>query len=458
MERPSRACAALVALGLSLVGCGGEARRAPEQAAAADRPDETPTVVAPVALQRQDPRTGADANRDWPCFRGPTRMGVSESGDPPVTWSATENVVWKTPLPGPGASSPVVFGDRVYVTCYTGFFVPGESGGSLDDLQRRLLALDLRRGEILWDRAVPAKLPEETEIRDHGYAASTPAVDADRVYVFFGKSGVCAFDHAGELQWQQSVGEGTHGWGSASSPVLFEDLVIVNASVESQSLVALDRESGAEQWRAGEIVEAWNTPILLAADRRTELVLASLGWVRAFEPRTGDPLWTCQTNIDWYMVPSVVAEVGVAYCLGGRSGIAGLAVQAGGQGDVTAQRRLWTSEKGSNVSSPVVQGDYLYWVHDQQGIAYCADVKSGEIVYQERLERAGQFYSSAVLAGGRLYYLTREGQTFVLAAQPEFEQLALNDLADGSLFNGSPAVTGSRLLIRSDRFLYCLAE
>lgn len=467
----------ILAAAVSLVaGCGLEARRAEEQAkmkateearvqaafreeAAALREEEAPAAVDPVALKRRGGRSSAAADADWPCFRGPTRMGVSENTDPPVTWSTTDHVAWKTPLPGPGASSPVVFGDRVYLTCYSGYFIPDKPGGSLDDLERRLLALDLQSGEILWDRSVPAKLPEESEIRDHGYAASTPAVDADRIYVFFGKSGVFAFDHAGEQLWQASVGDGTHGWGSASSPVLYENQVIVNASVESQSLVALDRETGAEQWRAGDIKEAWNTPVLLTAPGgRPELVLASFGLLRSYAPDSGEPLWTCDTNIEWYMVPSVVASDGVAFCLGGRSGIAGFAVQAGGRGDVTAERRLWTSEKGSNVSSPVVQGDYLYWVHDQQGIAYCADVKSGEIVYQERLERAGQFYSSAVLAAGRLYYLTRDGQTFVLAAQPEFELLATNDLADGSLFNGSPAVAGDKLLIRSDKFLYCLAE
>ena len=154
------------------------------------------------------------------------------------------------------------------------------------------------------------------------------------------------------------------------------------------------------------------------------------------------------------MVPSVVASEGVVYCLGGRSGVAGLAVRAGGSGDVTESHRLWTSVKGSNVSSPVFLDKHLYWMHESRGIAYCALAESGDVIYEERLERAGLVYSSALLADGRLYYLTRDGRTFVLAAKPGFEQLAANDLRDGSIFNGSPAIDGSRLLIRSDKFLY----
>ncbi len=249
------------------------------------------------------------------------------------------------------------------------------------------------------------------------------------------------------------------GWGSAASPVLFQDLVIINASVESQSLIALDRRTGSEKWRVGGIRDAWNTPVLVQAESgRQELVMAIKGKVLSFDPATGKSLWTCATDIGWYMVPSVVAADGVVYCLGGRSGIAALAVRTGGSGDVTSSHRLWTSIKGSNVSSPVVRDGHLYWVHEQLGVAYCAEAENGNLVYEERLNRAGQVYASALLAEDRVYYLTRSGRTFVLAARPGFEQLAVNDLNDGSVFNGSPAVDGTRLLIRSDKFLYCLGQ
>ena len=399
------------------------------------------------------------AENPWANFRGPSGQGADLAAKPPVTWSQTENLAWKIPLPGPGASSPIVWGDRVYLTCYSGFFVPGQSGGSQAELKRHLIAISLKDGSTLWDSSVQAKLPEENKIRDHGFAASTPAADADRVYTFQGKTGVIAFDHGGKQLWQTDVGSRTHGWGSASSPVLHQNLVIINASVESDSLVALDSASGKEKWRVIGIRESWNTPILVTAPSgRKELIVAVQGKVLAFDPDNGKELWSCKTDITWYMVPSIVHADGVLYCLGGRSGIAALAVRTGGSGDVTATHRLWTSTKGSNVASPIVHQGHLYWTHEQQGIAYCAKTGTGEIVYEQRLPRAGQFYASALLADGRLHYLTRDGKTFVLAAKPSFEQLGMNDLGDRSIFNASPVPAGNQLLIRSDKFLYCLGN
>jgi outer membrane protein assembly factor BamB len=401
----------------------------------------------------------ATASIDWSTFRGPTSMGLSKASGLPTEWSGQKNVVWKTELSGAGASSPIVFGDRVYLTSYTGYFVPGEESGSLDQLKRHLLSIDLKSGRLLWDRTVVAKLPEEEKIRDHGYAANSVAVDAQRVYAFFGKTGVFAFDHSGEQLWKTDVGSKTHGWGTSASPVLYKDLVFINASVESESLFALNRDTGKVVWQADGIREAWNTPVIVKSETgREELVVATQGKVLAFSPSDGKLLWSCNTDIGWYMVPCVVAHEGVVYCLGGRSGTASLAVRAGGSGDVTKTQRLWTSVKGSNVSSPVYQNGYLYWAHESREIAYCLDAKTGEVVYEKRLNRAGQFYSSALLANGKLYYVSREGKTFVLAAKPEYEEVAINDLNDGSVFNASPAVAGDRLLIRSDRFLYCLGE
>jgi outer membrane protein assembly factor BamB len=322
-----------------------------------------------------------------------------------------------------------------------------------------LVAVRLSDGQILWEKAIAAKLPEEETIREHGYAASTPAADEERVYVFFGKSGVFAFDHQGNRLWEADVGSGTNGWGSAASPVLYKDLLLVNASVESESLVALDRRTGKQVWKADGIKESWNTPLVVSTPSgRQELIVAILGKVLAFDPESGKPLWSCNTDIRWYMVPSVVADKGVVYSLGGRSGTAALAVRTGGSGDVTASHRLWTSVKGTNVPSPIYLDGHLYWAHENLGIVYCAEAATGQIVYEQRLERAGQVYASPLLANGRLYYLTRDGKTFVVAAKPRFELLATNDLGDRSTFNGSPAVAGNRLLIRSDKYLYCVGN
>jgi hypothetical protein len=394
----------------------------------------------------------------WRQFRGPGGQGVSQSKGLPTTWSATENIAWKTALPGPGGSSPVVFGDRIYLTGYTGYAVPGSPGGDLNSLQRHLLCLQRADGKMLWKKDVPAAQPEQAKVRDHGYASSTPLAEADGVYVFFGKSGVFAFSHEGQQLWQGDVGAKTHGWGSAASPVVFNDLVIINAAVESESLVALNKQTGKEVWRAGGMKESWNTPILVPVPGgKPELVVAIFGKVLGFDPATGEQLWSCATGIGWYMVPSLVNDKDVVYCIGGRGNGAGaLAVRAGGRGDVTSTRRLWTLNKGSNVSSPIFHDGHLYFLHENLGIAFCVEGATGNLVFEERLPNAGQFYGSLVLADGKLFGVTRNGRAFVLAAKPQFEQLARNEFDDRSSFDASPAVDGRRLLIRSDRFLYCI--
>ncbi len=401
----------------------------------------------------------APTANNWSAFRGPSGQGVTATSSLPLNWSESKNISWKIAMPGPGASSPIVFDDHIYITAYSGFFVPDQPGGTQKDLKRHLLCLDRKTGKEVWQKIIPAKLPEEERIRDHGFAANTPAADKDRVYCFFGKTGVMAFSHDGKELWTTDVGSNTHGWGTSASPTLYKDLVFINASVESESLVALERKTGKEVWRAGGIKEAWNTPqVVTNVDGKPELIVATQGSIQAFNPDTGKPLWTCATDITWYMVPSVVAHEGIVYCLGGRSGVASLAVKSGGKGDVTNTHRLWTSFKGSNVTSPVFHDGHLYFMNDNHEIAYCAKADTGDLAYEKRMNRSGQVYASALLAGDRIYYLTREGRTFVVTAKPTFEELAVNDLKDGSLFNGSFAVDGSRVLIRSDKFLYAIEE
>jgi len=393
---------------------------------------------------------------DWWRFRGPTGQGRGEGVGLPLSWGPNENVVWKTSLPGPGGSSPVVFGDHIFLTCFSGYAVPGAGGGDLESLERHVLCIDRADGRILWKKDIPAAQPEQVRVRDHGYASSTPLVDADRVYVFLGRSGVRAFRHDGEPVWQAEVGNGTHEWGSAASPVLHGNLVIVNAAVESESLVALDRATGKEVWRMGGMRESWNTPILVpVGEGKQELVVAIHGQVLGVEPDTGELLWSCATGIRWYMVPSLVSEGDVVYCVGGRTG-GSLAVRAGGRGDVTGTHRRWTLHKGTNVPSPILHEGHLYWLHENLGIVYCVAAATGELIYEQRLADAGQFYGSPILVEGRLYAFTRDGVGFVLAARPRFEQLARNDLEDRGSFDASPAVDGNRLLVRSDRFVYCL--
>jgi outer membrane protein assembly factor BamB len=188
------------------------------------------------------------------------------------------------------------------------------------------------------------------------------------------------------------------------------------------------------------------------------LIVAIMGKVLAFDPATGAPLWNCATDIGWYMVPSVVAHEGVVYVVGGKNGGGSLAVRLGGKGDVTSTHRLWKSAKGTNVTSPILHGGHLYWMNEVSGVAFCADAKTGAIVYEERVEGASQIYASPVVADGKIYYMSRNGRTAVVAAAPKFERLAMNDFGDRSTFNASPAVAGGRMYVRSDHHLYCLGK
>ncbi len=408
-----------------------------------------------LGLTASEPAAAAD----WPQFRGPGGSGISEARGAPLRWSDSEGLAWKTDLPGPGSSSPLVFGDKIFLTCYTG--VTAVSAG-LDDLKRHVLCFDRATGRSLWDTPVPADLPEQAGIReDHGYASSTPAVDTERVYVFFGKSGVFAFDHTGRQLWNTKVGDRVHGWGSATSPVLHGDLVLVNASVESEALVALDRRTGAERWRAPGIRESWHTPLVVsAASGVAEVVIAGVREVKAFDASGGASLWTCQTGIGWYMCPTPLTRDGVVYVLGGRSPQNGLAIRAGGRGDVTASHVIWKINRGSNVPTPLLYGDHLYWAHENLGVVYCAHAKTGELVYEERLSpNPGQIYASPVLAEGRIYFLGRGGRMVIVAAAPRFEIVADNALEGGrGVFNATPAFDGARLLVRSNRALYALGQ
>jgi outer membrane protein assembly factor BamB len=398
------------------------------------------------------------AGAEWRQFRGPHGQGQGTATGLPTTWSSSQNLLWKTALPGPGGSSPVVFSNRILLTAYSGYAVPGSPGGDLGALQRHVLCFNAADGKLLWKVDVPALQPEQERVREHGYASSTPLVDEHRLYVFLGKSGVMAFTHEGRQLWQAKVGDKTHVWGSATSPLLYQNLVIINASVESDSLVALDRQTGQEIWRAGGIRESWNTPILVPVEGdRQELVVAIAGKVLGFDPATGQLLWSCATGIGWYMVPSLVHDQEVVYCIGGRTG-GSLAVRAGGRGDVTSSRRLWTLNKGSNVSSPLFFQGHLYFFHENLGVAYCVEAASGRLVFEERIQGAGQVYASPILADGKIFAVDRTGRGFVIAAKPQFELLARNDLRDGGSFDASPALDGNRLLIRSDKYLYCLGS
>lgn len=388
---------------------------------------------------------------DWSQFRGPGGSGISGETGLPATWSSTENIVWRTKLPGPGTSSPIVVGQRVYLTCYTGYGV--RDGEDMNDLMRHLLCIDRKSGEILWTKDFKPLLPESAykggNNTQHGYASSTIASDGKHLFVFFGKSGVYCLDLDGKEIWHASVGTHATGWGSSNSPVLYKNLVIVNASIESTSLVALDKASGEEVWRAKNIRSSWNTPVLVdAPGGGTELVLNESSAVIGFDPSSGKELWRV-TGFGGYVCPSVVAHKDVVYVVRGEA----LAIKAGGRGNVTDSHVLWRVKGYSLVPSPVYHDGRLFCA---SGPVICLDAATGKEIYHHRL---GDFYASALVADGKIFCVSRFGGTHVFAAGPKFKELAHNKFADDpSRTNASPIAHDGCLLMRTDRFLYCIAE
>ncbi|MCX7425779.1 MAG: PQQ-binding-like beta-propeller repeat protein [Planctomycetia bacterium] len=397
---------------------------------------------------------------DWTRFRGPDGSGALEEANVPVRFGPTENVAWKTSLPGPGASSPITLGDKVFVTCYSGYGLSEDDPGNQQQLRLHLLCLDRPSGKILWDQSIAATPPEgdyKGFLAMHGYASSTPVTDGQAVFAFFGRSGVFAYSLEGKPLWRADVGSKTHDWGSGASPILHKNLLVVNASIESESIVALDKQTGKPVWTVPGIRESWSTPLVVGLpDGKQELVVSLHSKVLGLDPDTGEQLWHCAGPKD-YICPAVIAHEGVVFICSGREPLT-LAVRCGGRGDVTGTHVLWELRKTPCVPTPLYHDGYLYWMDGRRGAAACVDAKTGKMVYEKRLSGLDKSYASMVLAGGRLYGFTRDGDAVVLAAKPQFEELARNKLDDPGIVNGTPAVSDGRLLVRSDRFLYCIGE
>ncbi|MEM0895966.1 MAG: PQQ-binding-like beta-propeller repeat protein [Verrucomicrobiota bacterium] len=402
---------------------------------------------------------------DWTRFRGPNGTGVSNESVP-TTWSETENVAWKSPVAGPGASSPIVVGGKVFVTSYSGY---GESGGSLNDLVRHLQCFDAATGKELWERSVPARLPEDNFsgfLREHGYATNTPVGDGEHVYAFFGKSGLYCYDLEGNEVWYKHLGSNStpKRWGSASSPILYKDLVIVNAAEEALTVFAFDKKTGEEKWKAegSGLMNAYNTPVLFPAENgaREDLIVTMPNEVWGLNPDSGKLRWLAVHGLGGNLAPGLTFAEDTVFIFGGFPRTARVAIKIDRKGEIPDDNVLWDERSASYVPTPVVHGEYLYWINDQ-GYAMCCRQSDGEVIYKERLDaqtsgsRGKPFYASTILIDGRLYATSRRGGTFVVAAKPEFELLAHNRIAgDNSTFNATPAAADGSLFLRSDGFLY----
>jgi len=337
-------------------------------------------------------------------------------------------------------------------------------------LERHLVCVNRKDGTIAWKKTLSAEQPEDDYggyLTEHGYASNTPVTDGESVFAFFGKSGVLAFDLDGKPLWHVIVGKESSNrrWGSAASLVLYKDTVIVNASEESRSILALDKATGQEVWSApaDSLELAYGTPsVVKLPNGDTELVIALPSEVWGLNPDTGKLKWFAATKLTGNVCPSIVVGDGVVYAFGGYRSSGSHAIRLGGKGDVTDSHMIWSSRNSSYVATPLLHEGHLYWV-DDRGQAFCVEAESGDLVYRERLRGVSSggrpFYASPILVGDKLCVVSREDGTFVFAAKPEFELLAQNQLAsDETDFSGTPAVSNGQLFIRSGKFLYCISE
>jgi outer membrane protein assembly factor BamB len=389
---------------------------------------------------------------DWPAWRGPDGDGHSLERDLPARWDRTTNVRWKVPLPEEGNSSPIVWNNRVFLT------------QSLDHGRRRaVLCFDRADGKLLWQRETPYKEPEPTHATNP-YCSASPVTDGERVVASLGSAGLVCYDFSGKQLWHKEVGAMEHIWGNASSPVLYEDLVILWCGPgKRQVLRAVHKDTGKTSWEheepggnrgddASHWRGSWSTPLVIRVADHDELVLGVPDKVKGFDPKTGKELWSC-AGLGPLVYTSPVSADGIVVAMSGYHGPA-LAVRAGGRGDVTATHRLWRHAEGipQRIGSPVIVGEHVYIVNEN-GTAQCFEIKTGKELWGK--ERVGEkFWGSLVAADGKLYVTDNGGTTIVLAADPHFKLIGKNPLNEQ--VRATLAVSNGEFFLRTYKHLWCI--
>lgn len=420
----------------------------------------------------------------WPQFRGPDASGRGDGANLPDAWSASEgkNIAWKTPIPGLAHSSPIAWGDRVFVTTAIssrkdatfrpGLYGDGTASEDVTVHKWNVIALDRRTGKVLWERTAYEGTPKEKRHIKATYANATPATDGNHVVAFFGSQGLYAYDMDGRLLWKRDLGRIDAGaydspdyeWGTASSPILYKDLVIVQADQQKGSFVtALRLKDGSTDWRAErDELPSWATPTVYTAGSRPELVTNAPKFIRGYDPLTGKELWRLgrSSNIT---APTPIFEKDLIVVASGRRPTAPVfVVKAGARGDITLPEKatsggavLWTREgAGSYMPTPVIHDGRLY-VLKNQGILTCWDLRTGDKLYEERLPGVTSgFSASPVVADGKLYLSSEDGDVHVVRAGPKFEVIATNPM--GQPLMATPAIAGGLLLVRGERDLFAI--
>ena len=429
-----------------------------------------------VALGAAPLARGSD---NWPQFRGPHAAGIAEGARLPQTWSATEHVAWKAAIPGRGWSSPIVWGDRIFVTSVLasgdiepprkGLYFGGERPASAAEHRWMVYAVDWATGKIVWEREAHRGAPPTARHLKNTYASETPVTDGERLYVYLGNVGLFCFDLSGKPLWSQrwDVHPMRYGWGTAASPVLHQGrLFVVNDNDQQSFLIALDARTGRTIWRVDRQERSnWATPFIWENDRRTEIVTPGTGKIRSYD-LDGKPLWELGP-MSSITIPTPFARFGLLYVASGYVGDnvrPVYAIRPGASGDITLGKDQTTSEfiawhlpqGGPYNPSPLVYGDYYYTLYDR-GFLTCHDARTGREIYAKvRIDpETSAFTASPWAYNGRIFALSEEGDTYVIQAGPDYKLLGKNRLNEFSM--ATPAIARDSVLLRTDSHLYRIA-
>ena len=436
------------------------------------------TAVA-VAIMATVWAPAAAAQEGWPRFRGPGALGVSQQSGLPETWSTTENVAWVRDIEGFGWSSPIVWGDTVFLTTVVstgdveaplgGLYLGGERGVPSDEHRWIVYAIDVATGATRWEREVHRGIPPTSHHLKNTYASETPVTDGERVYAYFGNVGLFCLTLDGRLLWSRQFDPVATraGWGTAASPVLHGDRIyIVNDNDEQSYVVALSKETGAELWRVNRDEGTnWSTPYVWEHAEGAEIVTTGTDRVRSYD-LAGNPLWEL-TGMSSIVAPTPFSRFGLLYLSSGYIGDRQrpvYAIRPGARGDLTASAGgplpagvAWFQPRsGSYNTSPIVYGDYYYTLLDR-GYFTCHDARTGEEVYGRRRITVGAAFTASPWAyAGKIFALSEDGDTFVIKAGPEFEILATNPLGEFTM--ATPAIAHRSLFIRTASRLYRITD
>ena len=443
----------------------------------------------------------------WPQWRGPLATGVAPQGNPPTSWSETENVKWKVKLPGRGTSTPIIWGNQIFIQTAIAVAkkeepptekksaaiaapslfglqqAPGDPPPGGGQPRRRggpgggfggrgekptetqqfvLLSIDRATGQTQWQRRVREEVPHEGHHPDHGFASHTPVTDGQLVFSWFGSRGLHCYDMKGGLKWEKDLGKlrSANGFGEGNSPALFGNTLVVNWDHEGDDFIAaFDKQTGRELWRQPRDEKTtWTTPLIVEHEGKPQVVVCASQRIRSYDLATGQQIWECG-GLTANVIPTPVSGFGMVYATSGFRGNALLAIKLGRTGSLTDSDAIaWRHGKSTPyVPSPLLYGDKLYFLSGNNAVLSCFEAKTGQPLFsEERLEGPSGFYASPVGAGGRVYLVGRNGTSLVLKNSGKLEILATNRLDDK--FDASPAVAGKELFLRGHQSLYCVAE